>query len=350
MQRPRERTIDLTSDTVTRPSPGMYEAMVTAELGDEQKGTDPTVNALCDRVAELLGKEAAVFLPSGVMCNTIAILVQCRPGEEVLTSSCAHLLTMECAAPSAIAGVTVRGIEASGGIFSADDILRTIPWTRKRNVPNPTLISIENTCNRGGGSVWPMGHIWEIRQIAVDRGIAMHMDGARLLNASVASGVLPSEYSAPFDTVWIDLSKGLGCPVGAVLAGSSALIENAWVWKHRLGGAMRQAGVLAAAGLYALVHNIERLEEDHKNARKLAAGLGRLNGVRSKWGEPETNIVFLDVSGTAIPAAAIGERLLASGIHIGVESEFELRAITHLDVSEADIDTAVLGFEEVLKR
>ena len=267
----QRHVIDLSSDTASKPSRGMYEAMVRAEVGDEQKRTDPTVNALCEQVAELLGHEGAVFLPSGLMCNLIGILTLCKRGDEVIAAAIAHIYNMEGGAPAALAGVSIRPVAGARGIFSADDLLPAIRRSSRKNVAQTALISIEQTSNRGGGSIWPLETITEIVQIAHEHSISLHMDGARLLNASVASGVSPAAFAEPFDAVWIDMSKGLGCPVGAVLAGSSEFIEEAWLWKHRLGGAMRQAGVLAAAGLYALEHYPGQLSVDHENARRLAA-------------------------------------------------------------------------------
>ena len=344
-----EGQIDLSSDTSTRPTPGMYEAMASARVGDEQKRADPTVNALCERVADLLGKEAAVFLPSGVMCNLIGILLQCQRGDVVITDRSAHVLTMEGGAPAAIAGVMMHSLPGERGIFSADEVRAAISTSGKKNVARTGLVSIEQTSNRGGGSVWPLEAIREISAIAGDVGIPMHMDGARMLNASVASGIAPRDYAAEFDTTWIDLSKGLGCPVGAVFVGTAALIEEAWRWKHRLGGAMRQAGVLAAAGLYALEHNVERLAEDHDNAKRLAAGLADIAGVSSKWGKPDTNMVFMDLSGSSLNAVELSAALAERDIHVGIESTTELRAVTHLDVDASDIETVLDTLDDIYR-
>jgi len=333
--------IDLSSDTSTRPTEAMYRAMVAAETGDEQKRADPTVNALCERVADLLGKEAAIFLPSGVMCNNIGILTQCGRGDEVITAGSAHIANMEGGAPAAIAGVMIRPLDGERGQFTSNQLAKAISRSEAKNVANTALISIEQTSNRGGGSIWPIEVIREIRQIATDKNVAMHMDGARMLNASVATGISPSDYASEFDTTWIDLSKGLGCPVGAVFTGTRDLIEEAWRWKHRLGGAMRQAGVIAAAGLYALDHHVERLAEDHENAAKLAEGLANIDGIRLAAGMPDTNMVFLNVAEAGITASEFAQALLESNISIGLESEHELRAVTHLDVSSADISTVI---------
>lgn len=333
--------IDLSSDTATRPTEAMYRAMVAAETGDEQKRADPTVNSLCEKVADLLGKEAAIFLPSGVMCNNIGILTQCGRGDEVITAGSAHIANMEGGAPAAIAGVMIRPLDGERGQFTSGQLESAISKSDEKNVANTALISIEQTSNRGGGSIWPLEEIRAISQIATDSGVAMHMDGARMLNASVATGTSPADYANEFDTAWVDLSKGLGCPVGAVFTGTRNLVEEAWRWKHRLGGAMRQAGVLAAAGLYALDHHVARLADDHENAAKLAEGLANIGGIRLAAGEPETNMVFLNIAETAITAAELAQGLLELNISIGIESKYELRAVTHLDVSSADISTAI---------
>jgi len=326
----------------------MYKAMVNADVGDEQKGTDPTVNNLCERVASLLKKEAAVFLPGGVMSDLIAMLVLCARGDKVIASREAHVVTMEGGAPAAIAGVMMHALDSEKGIFTANQVSDAIATSSKRNAVRPGLVSIEQTCNRGGGSIWPLAMIREIGALARGNRVSMHMDGARLLNASVASAVPPSAYAEPFDTVWLDLSKGLGCPVGSVLAGSSDSIEMAWRWKHRLGGAMRQAGILAAAGLYALDHHIDRLEEDHANARRLAQGLANVNGLSLKWETIETNMVFINVSKSSISAPELASRLLGDGIAIGVESTTELRAVTHLDVSKRHIERIVAATARIM--
>jgi threonine aldolase len=333
--------IDLSSDTATRPTEAMYRAMVAAETGDEQKRADPTVNSLCERVADLLGKEAAIFLPSGVMCNNIGILTQCGRGDEVITAGSAHIANMEGGAPAAIAGVMIRPLDGERGQFTSGQIESAISKSDEKNVANTALISIEQTSNRGGGSIWPLEEIRAISQTATDSGVAMHMDGARMLNASVATGISPADYANEFDTAWVDLSKGLGCPVGAVFTGTRDLVEEAWRWKHRLGGAMRQAGVLAAAGLYALDHHVARLAEDHENAAKLAEGLANIAGIRLAAGTPDTNMIFLNIAETAFTAAELAQGLLESNISIGIESKYELRAVTHLDVSSADISTVI---------
>ncbi|WP_341990059.1 GntG family PLP-dependent aldolase [Azorhizobium sp. AG788] len=324
--------IDLVSDTATKPSPGMLAAMLAAEVGDEQRDEDPSVLALNARVADLLGLEAALFLPSGTMCNQIAFLVHCRLGDEIIAAESAHVFGSEGAGASALAGAQFRLIDTEDGIFSAAQAAAAIRAPRHRS-PRSRVIAVEQTANRGGGSVWPTQTLGEIAAVAHANGLAAHMDGARLPNAAVASGTAMAAHVRGFDSAWIDLSKGLGCPVGGVLAGSRGFIEEAWSWKHRLGGAMRQAGFLAAAGLYALDHNVARLAQDHDNARAFGALVANSPGVSVFPREIATNIVFLDVSGSSLDAHEIAARLRTHGIRLGVESATRMRAVTHLDVS-----------------
>ena len=335
----KEGAINLYSDTQTRPSAGMRQAMATAEVGDEQHGGDPTVNRLCEQVAQMLGKEAAVFLPSGTMCNEIAILVHCRPGDEIYADHTAHIINAEAGGPAAFAGAHLFALPGKNGIYAAGMLESSIRH-QNRHSPRPRMVEIEQTSNLGGGTIWPLHEIRAVAEVADHRKLALHMDGARLFNAVVESGVSASAYSAFFDSVWIDLSKGLGCPVGAVLAGSQAFIEEAWRWKQRMGGAMRQAGILAAAGLYALEHHIERLAEDHRNARRLAEIVTEREGVRLACEVIETNIVFIDVSASGVSADLLSKRLEDEGINIGSFSETMLRAVTHLDVNREQVETA----------
>ena len=339
--------IDLFSDTMTRPSAAMRRAMAEAEVGDEQKGEDPTTRRLEARVAELLGKEAAVFLPSGTMANQIAIAVHCQPGDEILAPDNSHIFTFEGAGGAVIAGAQSRAVAAENGIFTGAAVRAAIRTPPLRHNPRSRLVAIEQTMNLGGGAVWPQAAIEEVAAVAHATGLAVHMDGARLLNAVVASNVSAARMAAPCDSAWLDLSKGLGCPVGAVLAGSRDFIEAAWRWKHRLGGALRQSGILAAAGLYALDHNIERLAEDHANARRFAELAAAIPGVRLAQPRVETNLVFLDVGGTGRTAPAISAALQAKGVRIGAMGETLMRAVTHLDVTRADVETAAKGLATV---
>lgn len=331
--------IDLYSDTHTQPSPAMRDAMAGAEVGDEQHEADPTTNRLQDMVAELLGTERALFLPSGTMCNMIAYRVWCEGGDEVICDKTAHTISSESGGPAAIAGVMMRPVDGVRGIFTADQ-LRAALRPAKRNAPASRLVSLENTCNFGGGSVWPLESVREVGQAAKAAGLKRHMDGARLLNAVVASGTPAADYAGELDSLWIDLSKGLGCPIGAVLAGNADFIERAFRFKHQYGGAMRQSGIIAAAGVYALEHNIARLADDHANAKHLATRLTQIPGLKPDPGGIETNIVFFDVAETGRTAAEIRDALLAQGIHIGAMGEHTMRALTHLDITPAMVDEA----------
>lgn len=312
--------------------------MANAPVGDEQRGEDPTTRALEARVAGLLGHEAAVFLPSGTMCNQIALLVHCRPGDEVICAGNAHVYGSEGAGAAALAGAQFRVINTESGIFGTGEVDALIRAPRARS-PRSRAVVVEQTTNRGGGRIWPVETLAGLRELTQERGLALHMDGARLFNASVASGVSAARFAGLCDSAWIDLSKGLGCPVGAVLAGSAAFIEEAWVWKHRLGGAMRQSGVLAAAGLHALDHNVDRLAEDHANAERLAGMLAEA-GVAVTPEKDFTNILMLDLPPAGPSATVVAEQLLGDGIRLGVEGPFLMRAVTHLDVSAEEAERA----------
>ena len=339
--------VDLYSDTQTRPSPAMRQAMAEAPVGDEQRGEDPSVNRLCEIVAELLGKQAAMFLPSGTMCNEIALLLHCRPGDEVICDETAHIIIAEAGGPAVFAGAMIRPLVGQRGIYTADDV-RAAVRDSGRYSPNSRLVEVEQTSNFGGGSVWPLAAIRSVAQAARDHGLALHMDGARLMNAVVASGISARDFAEPFDTAWVDLSKGLGCPVGAVLAGTRETIDRAWQWKQRMGGAMRQAGIVAAAGVYALAHNVERLADDHDNARSFAEQIVDIPGIALDPQTVETNIVFFDVAGTGLSADEVGDRLLGHGVRMGPMGETTIRAVTHLDVDKAGIDAAVAALRSVV--
>ena len=340
--------IDLFSDTLTRPTPEMRRFMCEAEVGDEQKGEDPTVNRLQEMVAELLGKEAAVYLPSGTMCNEIALKVHTRPGDEVLADRTSHLIHFEGGGPGLLSGVLVSALDGDRGVFTGAQV-RAGAHGRSRYAPHTRLVSIENTSNLGGGRVWPLAAVEDVSAAARGLGLATHMDGARLLNAVVASGTPARAYATAVDSAWIDFSKGLGAPVGACLAGSRAFIEEAWRYKQALGGAMRQAGIIAAGGVYALRHHVGRLAEDHEHARLLARGIADLPGIALDPALVETNIVIFDVTAPGLTAAALADRLLAEAqVRLSVMGERRLRAVTHLDVSRKQIETAVDAFAQVL--
>jgi threonine aldolase len=330
--------VNLFSDTQTRPSAAMKEAMLRAEVGDEQNGDDPTVNLLCDRMATLLGKEAAVFLPTGTMCNQISLLVHCRPGDEILAHESAHIIGNEGGGPGALAGVVVQGLRGARGQFDSAT-MRAALREKRRNAPPQTLVAVEQTTNAGGGAVWPMELLSDVLDTAHALELRTHMDGARLMNAVVASGVPAAEMVAGCDSVWLDFTKGLGAPLGAVLCGSAAFIDEAWRWKQRLGGSMRQAGICAAACLYALEHNIDRLANDHSNAARLARGLAQVPGLRVE--APETNLVFFDTREAGVTAGELADRVRRHGISVSVVGAYRVRACTHLDVDADGVDLAV---------
>lgn len=331
--------INLYSDTQSTPTPEMRQAMAEAQVGDEQAGLDPTVNALCERVAALLGKERAVFLPSGSMCNAIAILVHCRAGDEIIAHETSHIINYEGGGPAALAGAMVRSLRGARGQFDSEDARMAIRPSSRYH-PSSRLAVVEQTANMGGGSVWPLTRIEAVEEVVREAGLTLHMDGARLLNAVVASNVSAADYARPFDTLWIDLSKGLGCPIGGVLAGDAAFIEAAWQWKQRLGGAMRQAGIVAAAGLYALDHHVERLGDDHANARLFAELVADHPGVSLAEEGVDTNIVFLDVDMAGCNAGDVAANALDKGLRIGATTPSRLRVVTHIDITEKDVREA----------
>lgn len=341
-----EKIINLYSDTQSQPTKAMRLAMAEAPVGDEQRGEDPSVNRLCEMTADLLGKEAAVFLPSGTMCNQLAIHIHCRPGEEIIAHRTAHILNFEAGGTAAFSGAQVQGLDGERGQFSVE-AARAAIRPKDRYHPQTRMIAVEQTANLGGGSIWSLADIKALGALAKQHGLAYHMDGARLLNAVVASGISAKDYAKPFDSLWIDLSKGLGCPVGAVLAGSKEFVEEAWRLKQRTGGAMRQAGIIAAAGIYALEHHVERLAEDHANARLLAESLRNLPGVKVDPQAVETNMVFFDIAGTGMTAEPFCDALKKKGIDLGGAGT-SIRAVTHIDVTRADIETAVAAIREAI--
>jgi threonine aldolase len=341
--------VDLYSDTHSKPSPAMRKAMAEAEVGDEQAFEDPTVIRLCEMTAELLGKEAAVFMPSGTMCNQVAFRVHCKPGDEIILDRSAHPLNSEAGGPAALSACATRPLDGVRGIFTAEQVRAAIAPRSRRHAPRSRVLEVENTANFGGGTVWPIDKVREVTGIAREHGLATHMDGARLFNATVASGTSAAEYGECFDSLWVDLSKGLGCPIGGVLAGSKAFIEDAWFYKQQLGGAMRQAGIVAAAGIYALKHNIDRLAEDHENARRFAGLIGDIDGIELKYDSIDTNIVFFDVSGTNMTAVQVRDRLKAEhGVKIGATAQTLMRAVTHLDVDRAGVERAAQALRAVV--
>jgi threonine aldolase len=339
--------IDLFSDTKTRPSPAMRQAMANAEVGDERAGEDPTVNRLVERCAALLGKEAALYLPSGTMCNEIALAVHCRPGDEVLCDSTSHVIGFEGGGPAALAGVMLNPIAGTRGIFNAAQLREKLHPDRPY-APRQRLVEVEQTANLGGGAIWPLATLREVAALAHDAGLATHMDGARLLNACVAGAVSAADYAQGFDSVWIDFSKGLGAPGGAALAGSRAFIADAQRWQFRIGGAMRQSGIIAAACEYALDHHVARLAEDHTNARRLADGIAGIGGLHIDAASVETNLVYFDVTATNWNAEKLCEALRARHVRMGAMGVRTIRAVTHLDVDAAGIETALAALRDAL--
>ncbi|MGA1197943.1 MAG: threonine aldolase family protein [Candidatus Latescibacterota bacterium] len=342
--------IDLYSDTSTKPTPAMRSYMCEAEVGDEQKGEDPTVNALQDKVAKMLGKEAALLLPSGTMCNQIAYAVHCRAGDLILMDRTAHPLISEAGGAAVLARATMYPIDGENGMFTSEQMEAVMePSTRYK--PPFRLVCVEQTTNKPGGRIWPLAQIQSVCKTAHDRGALTHMDGARLLNATVATGIDPKDYAEPFDTLWIDLSKGLGAPIGGVLAGSATFIQEAWQWKQRIGGAMRQAGIIAAAGIYALDHHIDRMAEDHAHAKRLAKGIEGAPGIAIDVAGVETNMVRFDVKGLGVSSLQFGDQLLAEfGIRVSTPGPTLVRLIPHLGISEADVDEAAAAICTLAKK
>jgi threonine aldolase len=340
--------IDLSSDTQTRPTPAMREFMAAAPVGDEQLREDPSVNRLQEMAAAITGKEAALFLPSGTMCNVIAFSLNANRGETAILDWEAHPNQAERGGPAWIAGVLLRPVAGPRGIFSPDQI-RPLINKGGTHAARTAFISVENTTNRGGGAIWPLERLAELRALADEHGLRIHMDGARLMNAAVGAGVPAATFASYADSVWDDLSKGLGAPVGAVLAGTTEFIERARLMKHMLGGAMRQAGIIAAAGIYAFEHHVDRLADDHANARFLAEGLASIPGVKLVYDTVPTNIVFFDVSGTGKSPQEVEAGINALGVRMGggYDGASVIRAVTHLDVSRNDCARAVEAVREV---
>lgn len=337
--------IDLRSDTITKPTAAMRQAMMAAEVGDDVLGDDPTVAALEKRTADLLGKEAAVYMPSGTMANQVGIRVNTEPGDEILLDANAHVYYYEGGAPAVISGVMCRFVEARRGIFTAKDLENAL---RPRNIhhPRPRLVCLENTHNRGGGSIWPLEQIAEVEELAREQGMRMHLDGARLWNAAVATDIPEREYAKHFDTVSVCFSKGLGAPVGSVLVGTAEMIDKARRFRKMLGGGMRQSGIIAAGALYALEHHRDRLAEDHDNARALAKGIEWLPGVEVDLSTVQTNIFVFRV--TSMTADELVAKLLPQGLWVLPTGPDTVRAVTNLEVSAQKIQNAIAIFQKTL--
>jgi threonine aldolase len=335
------RFVDLRSDTATRPTPGMREAIACAEVGDEQKREDPTVNELERRVAGLVGQEEAVFLPTATMANQIALRLLSEPGDELLADQWSHLFINELGGPAVHSGLVMRSLASTDGRFSADQVREAVWDRRDTHRPITRLVSIENTNNSAGGRVWPVDEIAAVAEACDELDLRLHLDGARLVNASVASGVPAAEIGHHFDTVTLCLSKGLGCPLGALVAGSAERMAKARRLKHLFGGAMRQAGIVAAAGLYALDHHAALLADDHERARRLAEGW-HAAGLAVDLEQVETNFVQLDVAPLGLGKHEVLSALSEVGVGLSnTVHPTKLRAVTHLDVSDEDIAAAV---------
>jgi threonine aldolase len=339
--------IDLRSDTVTRPTSAMRKAMSEAEVGDDVFGEDPTVNSLQEKVANLLGKEAALFVPSGTMANQLSIKSHTQPGDEVIIEASSHPYNFEGGAGAALSGIQFQCLKGVRGILDASQIEEAIR-PADHHFPVTKLICLENTHNRGGGSTYPLEKMAEIYRLTKSKGLLLHLDGARLWNASVATGIKPREYAQWADSVSVCLSKGLGAPIGSLVAGSKPFIDRVHRFRKMFGGGMRQVGIIAAAGIYALNHHLERLKEDHHNAKRLAVGLKEFKGVSIDPKHVETNIVIFDVTNTGMTGAQVAEAMKKEGVLIHAFGKTQIRLVTHLDVSSEDIEIALKAFKKVL--
>ena len=342
--------IDLRSDTVTKPSDKMRAAMAAAEVGDDVFGEDPTVNRLQDRAAEIFEKESALFVPTGSMANEIAVKLHTRPGQEIVVEERGHVLNYELGAAAVISGVTIRPVRSADGSghLTWGEIESTLHVNKPYYVAPTALICLENTHNFAGGSVMTAEHCAEICEKAHAVGLPVHMDGSRIFNASVALDTPVADLTGHCDSVMFTLSKGLGAPVGSILLGSRDFIDEARIWRKRLGGGMRQIGILAAAGLIALEDGPKRLHEDHENARALAEAVAAIPGISIDAASVQTNIVIFDVSGTGRMAGEICSRLKDEGVHAIAISDRQIRMVTHCDVSRGDIDTAAATVRDLL--
>jgi threonine aldolase len=338
-----DKIVDLRSDTVTRPAVGMRRAMAEADVDDDVLGKDPTVDRLERRVAELLGKEAALFFPSGTQANQAAVILHTRPGSEAVCEAESHVFHYEFADAAWLAGVQLHPVVSDRGSLTARDVAAAIR-PGDRHHPTTTLLCVENTHNMHGGSVVPLPAMRAIQELARERSLPVHLDGARLWNAAAAAGVSLEEFSSCADTITVCLSKGLGCPIGSLLAGPSDLMAEAWSVRKRLGGGMRQVGIIAAAGLWALDHNLDRLDEDHERARRLALGSDSLDGLRAEV--PDTNIVMIHLEREDLDEETMASELEACGVLVLPAGPGRLRAVTHLDVDDGGVDRCL----EVLSR
>ena len=341
-----KKIIDLRSDTVTKPSKEMRRAMATAKVGDDVFGDDPTVNLLQEKVADMLEKEATLFVPSGTMANLIAILTHTNPGDEVIMEKESHTFNYEVGGAAALAGVQINPLIGDRGILEQEQVEEAIRMPNV-HIPQTKLICIENTHNRGCGAIYPMKKIRTISQLAEERKLKMHLDGARLFNACVATGFAVKEYAKYFDSLTFCFSKGLGAPVGSILAGSKEFIKKAHRYRKMLGGGMRQVGILAAAAIYALDNNVKRLAEDHLHAKMLANALAKMDGFQVNPDHVETNIVVFDVSNSGMSVNQAVEKMEEKGVLLVPFGATLVRAVTSLAVSREDIEKAIEVFSRV---
>jgi threonine aldolase len=346
----RGAMIDLRSDTVTKPSPEMLAAMMNAEVGDDVYGEDPTTNLLQEKVAALLEKEAALFVPSGTMANHVSVRAWTEPGDEVIMHRLSHTYLYETAATAALCGVQLYLLDGARGILDPKDVSEAVRDPEKDHFPRSRIIFIENTHNLAGGSVYPIEVVKELSEVAKEKGLVLHMDGARLFNACVALGVEPREYTRYVDSLSICFSKGLGAPVGSAVAGSRHFFKRAHRFRKMTGGGMRQIGYLAAAAVYALDHNIQKLAEDHEHARLLAKGIGEFDCFDVDLDAVETNMVFFDVVAEDLNALSVVDMLKEEGVLVGAITRRRVRAVLHLDVSREDVLRAIEVFEKLFSK
>jgi threonine aldolase len=340
--------IDLRSDTVTRPSRGMLEAMMDAEVGDDVFGEDPTINKLQERVAAMFGKEQALFVPSGTMGNEVCIKAHTQPGDEIIVEDESHIFVYETAGPSLLSGVQMKTIRGNKGVLNLNDIRKAIRPI-SYYMPRTALICLENTHGRSAGSVVPLDEMRKVYEFSREQKIPVHVDGARLWNACVATGIAPKEYAQYADSLSVCFSKGLGTPAGSIIIGTAEFINKARRYRKIFGGGMRQVGFLAAAALYALDHNIDRLKEDHAKAHYLAEQLMKIGALTIDMTEVQTNMVFIDIAGSGKSQTEAMDLLKAQGVLVTPERHSSLRAVTHLDVSQAEVEKAVEGFRKVFR-
>ena len=342
--------IDLRSDTITKPTDGMRKAMYDAEVGDDVYYEDPTVNRLQERVADLLGKQSAIWVSSGTMGNLLSVKALTLPGDEIILEADSHIVYYEGGGTPMFCGVQMRMIPGERGVMTPMQVEHAVRGTGNAHFPRTSLVCIENTHNRMNGAIQPLDDITGIRKVCDEKGLAMHMDGARLMNASVASGISPKEYSKYFETVTICFSKGLGAPMGSMVAGDEATMQIVHRYRKLVGGGQRQVGVVAAAALYALDHHVERLAEDHENARRLALALADMKGVGIDPDDIDTNIVYFDVTDTGKTALDVVVEMANQGVMMLPLGDMSVRCVTHLGVDTKDIDTAINAFAEVFGR